>query len=276
MPGMSSRSEQASNPPVNTQKLSWHTWVQEKEQANNQTTPVESIRLTQVTNNKHSLRTPPNCLLGSPHAHTISVEGLSLWWLSSMHVVVVGVGGRVGWELRQGGAGGWGPTLLIQSTSTKIVEIKIILSRCSHRLLAFLCVLFRMCQSCHVLPVSYDREPYPYIPYHKFHMAIRERKQVLRASTTHGKQSDALPPPRTKHVNGQHLWYSTSCYWLCLGNRKTCIQHTHIQKERSRQGIDAQSQPHYPAIAASWTSSASGNSPAETWTCVAWSFVQKS
>lgn len=93
MPGMSSRSEQASNRPVNTQKLSWHTWVQEKEQANNQTTPVKSIRLTQVTNNKHSLRTPPNCLLGSPHPHTISVEGLSLWWLSSMYVVVVGVGG---------------------------------------------------------------------------------------------------------------------------------------------------------------------------------------
>lgn len=195
MPGMSSRSEQASNRPVNTQKLSWHTWVQEKEQANNHTTPVKSIRLTQVTNNKHSLRTPPNCLLGSPHPHTISVEGLSLWWLSSMYVVVVGVGGWgggcqsgwVGWELQPGEAGGWGSTLLIQSTSTKIVEIKIILSRCPHRLpqpcqLAFLCVLFRMCQSCHVLPVSYDREPYPYILYHKLHMAaIRERKQVAQS-----------------------------------------------------------------------------------------------
>lgn len=105
MPGMSSRSEQASNQPVNKQKLNWHTWVQEKEQANNDTTLVKSIRLTQVTNKKHSLRTPPNCLLGSPHTHTISVEGLSLWWHSSMRCGCGG--GWLGWGLLEwvGGVG---------------------------------------------------------------------------------------------------------------------------------------------------------------------------
>ena len=236
--------ERASKQPTSKTLKNWAGThgVQEKEQANNQTTPVESIRLTQVTNNKHSLRTPPNCLLGSPHAHTISVEGLSLWWLSSMHVVVVGVGGRVGWELRQGGAGGWVPTLLIQSTSTKIVEIKIILfnkmltppSGFLMRLVSHVLVMPR--PACFIWPGTVPLHP---LPQNSIWRSERGNKCLERVQHT-AKQSDALPPPRTKHVNGQHLWYSTSCYWAMLGEQEKHAYSIHIFKKNDQdRGIDA-------------------------------------